>query len=166
MSPIIAIGSDHAGFQLKEKIKEYLTFAQTKYIIQDCGTYNENSCDYPDYAHQVAYLVNNGQARYGILVCGTGNGINMTANKYSQVRSALCWQPDIATMARQHNDANILVLPGRYINDDDAIKTLNNFLLSEFEGGRHLQRMNKISKIVTSLKLNDQFKIDDYTISK
>ena len=139
----IALGSDHAGFKLKEQLKEYLL--ATDNAIQDCGTMSDSSCDYPDYAHQVAQLVNNSQVTYGLLVCGTGNGINMTANKYSGVRSALCWQPEIATMARQHNDANVLALPGRYISYDEAIQCLNNFLSTPFEGGRHLQRINKIS---------------------
>jgi len=139
----IAIGSDHAGFELKEVLISYL---KTKNIdVVDKGCYSLDRADYPDAAHAVALAVINKEVTFGILMCGSGNGINMTANKHSGIRSALCWNSEIAALARQHNDANILTLPARYINFEDAVKCLDAFLNEQFEGGRHADRINKIN---------------------
>jgi ribose 5-phosphate isomerase B len=142
----ISMGSDHAGFELKQKIKKYLYTMGKKVEILDRGCFIEERCDYPDYAHLVAEDVEKDKCDFGILVCGSGNGINMSANKWSGVRSALCWNSEIANMARLHNDANILTLPGRYISLEEAIDCVDEFLKTEFEGGRHADRVNKISK--------------------
>jgi len=139
----IAIGSDHAGFELKEVLISYL---KTKNVdVVDKGCYSLDRADYPDAAHAVALAVINKEVTFGILMCGSGNGINMTANKRSGIRSALCWNAEIAALARQHNDANILTLPARYINFEDAVKCLDAFLDGQFEGGRHADRINKIN---------------------
>jgi ribose 5-phosphate isomerase B len=139
----ISIGSDHAGFDLKLKLKEYIK--SINFEIIDRGTYSNESCDYPDYAHLVSYDVLNKESRFGILICGSGNGINMTANKWQDIRSALCWNKEIAELARLHNDANILTLPARYISIEEAIECINKFINTEFEGGRHQNRINKIN---------------------
>lgn len=139
----IAIGSDHAGFELKETIKAYLV---TKGItVKDFGPATDARADYPDYAHPVATFVENNENVFGILICGSGNGINMTANKHQAIRSALCWMPEIAELARLHNNANILVLPARYISIEEAKKCVDVFFTTEFEGGRHTDRVNKIA---------------------
>lgn len=138
----IFIGSDHAGFTLKEKIKKYLS--DKKHEVIDHGCYSEERADYPDYAHKVANSVLDNTNSLGILLCGSGNGINITANKHSGIRSALCWMPEIASMARQHNNANIMALPARYIADDIAFACADAFLTANFEGGRHQDRINKI----------------------
>jgi len=140
----IAIGSDHAGFPLKEKLKMYL---QSKGIeFKDFGCYTEERVDYPDFAHAVAMGIINREFDFGLLICGSGNGINMAANKHRQIRSAICWMPEIAELARLHNDANILTLPGRYITEEEAKKCVDVFLNTAFEGGRHTERVKKISK--------------------
>ena len=140
----IAIGSDHAGFLLKEKLKTHL---QSKKIeFKDFGCYSEERVDYPDFAHAVATGVIEREYDYGLLICGSGNGINMAANKHRQIRSALCWTPEIAELARLHNDANILTLPGRYISEEDAKKCVDVFLNTAFEGGRHTERVKKIAQ--------------------
>ena len=136
------IGSDHAGFELKEKIRKYLL--QKNEEVIDCGCYSEERTDYPDYAHKVAESVLADKGSLGILLCGSGNGINITANKHQGIRSALCWLPEIASLARQHNNANIVALPARYITFDTAIECVDAFLKADFEGGRHLERVNKI----------------------
>jgi ribose 5-phosphate isomerase B len=138
----IAIGSDHAGFDYKSQIIKYLS--EKNYEIKDMGCYNEERADYPDFAHKVANSVVNKEVDFGILLCGSGNGINITANKHKGIRSALCWKSEIATMARQHNDANILTLPARYISLEEAYKCIDAFFSAEFEGGRHQERLNKI----------------------
>ncbi len=138
----IAIGSDHAGYELKETIKKYLI--DKEIIVEDFGTFSAERADYPDYAHPVANEVENKKADLGILICGSGNGINMTANKHQGIRSALCWREDIAEMARLHNDANIIALPARYISKEVAIKCVEVFLKTDFEGGRHSGRVEKI----------------------
>lgn len=145
----ISMGSDHAGFELKQKIKEYLYSRKglDSVLINDFGCYVDESCDYPDFAHKVAESVSNGDSKFGILICGSGNGINMTANKWDDIRSALCWTPEIAKLARLHNNANILTLPGRYISVEDAIECVEIFLSVNFEGGRHSKRVKKINKI-------------------
>ncbi len=139
----IAIGADHAGFQLKEKMKTYL---QTKgYEIKDFGCYSEERADYPNFAHPVSSAVENKEFDFGLLLCGSGNGINMTANKHKGIRSALCWNAEIASLARQHNDANILTLPARFISEEEAKKCVDVFYTTAFEGGRHADRVKKIS---------------------
>lgn len=142
----ISIGSDHAGFELKEIIKEYLSKIPN-INIDDKGCFSEERCDYPDFAHLVSNDVVSGECLFGILVCGSGNGINMTANKRKGVRSALCWSSEIANLARLHNDANILTLPGRYISKEEAIKCVDEFTKTGFEGGRHSDRIKKIDLI-------------------
>lgn len=139
---LIPIGSDHAGFALKTKIISYLI--KKGYQIDDKGCYNEDSIDYADYAHPLASLVENNKGMKGILLCGSGNGINMTANKHQGVRSALCWSAEIAKLAREHNDANILTLPARFLTDEEALQIIDVFFNTEFEGGRHQKRIEKI----------------------
>ena len=149
MKPInelkLAICSDHAGFELKNRIIEYL---RSKNIgeIKDFGTYSVESCDYPDFAHPMASAVSKGEYELGISCCGTGNGINMTANRHTFVRSALCWMPEIAQLARQHNDANVLSLPARFIETEKALEMVDVFLSTDFEGGRHQRRIEKIEE--------------------
>jgi ribose 5-phosphate isomerase B len=138
----IAMGSDHAGFAMKEKVRLYLE--ALGYPIQDFGTFSEAPVDYPDFIHPLAGAVQRGQYGRGIIVCGSGNGVSIVANKYSGIRAALCWAPDLARMARLHNNANILALPGRYISEEDAIECVNLFLNTDFEGGRHQMRIDKI----------------------
>lgn len=138
----IAIGCDHAGYELKEIVKKYLEVKG--YQIQDCGTYSDESTDYPDYAHQVAEKVD-GKSTLGILICGSGNGISMTANKHAHIRCALCWNEEIASLARLHNNANILSMPSRFIDSDTALNIVEKFFSTEFEGGRHERRVNKIA---------------------
>ena len=138
----IAIGADHAGFLLKEYLKDLLD--EEGITIIDFGTYSDEPVDYPDFAHPVADAVENQEADIGILICGSGNGVAMTANKHPGIRAALCWNEEIARLARAHNDANILCLPGRFIEKIDAEEILKTFLESSFEGGRHLRRVNKI----------------------
>jgi ribose 5-phosphate isomerase B len=140
---IIPIGADHAGYELKEKLKSYLT--EKGYEVKDFGCHSEESIDYPDYAHPVASLVEETPGLKGILICGSGNGINMTANKHQDIRAALCWKNEIAALARQHNDANILVLPARFISEAEGIEMVDTFFTTEFEGGRHQNRVNKIA---------------------
>lgn len=139
----IAIGSDHAGFELKQEIIDYL---KTKDItVLDKGCYSAERADYPDYGHAVANSVLGNEVDLGILMCGSGNGINMTANKHLGIRAALCWNSEISALARQHNDANILTLPARYISKEEAFKCVDVFLTEKFEGGRHQQRIEKIN---------------------
>lgn len=140
----IAIGSDHAGFLLKEKMKIYLE--SKGFEIKDFGCYSEERADYPDFAHPVAKGVQNNEFDFGLLICGSGNGINMSANKHKSVRSALCWMPEIAELARLHNDANILTLPARYMDEETARKCVDVFYSTSFEGGRHKDRVRKISE--------------------
>ncbi len=143
----ISIGSDHAGFEIKEIIKSYLqNQTDHKIDLNDFGCYSEDRVDYPDFAHLVAGQISENKSDLGILVCGSGNGISMAANKWSGIRCALCWNPKISKMARLHNDANILSLPGRYISEEDAIECVKEFLNTSFEGGRHSDRIQKISK--------------------
>ncbi|NTW31161.1 MAG: ribose 5-phosphate isomerase B [Bacteroidetes bacterium] len=139
---ILVIGSDHAGYRIKEVIKNYLLLKG--YKIRDCGTFSEESVDYPDYAHLVAADINDNNEHTGILVCGSGNGVCITANKHQSIRAALCWTTEIASLARLHNDANILCLPARFIDSETAINIVNTFLNTNFEGGRHERRIKKI----------------------
>ncbi|MCX6182948.1 MAG: ribose 5-phosphate isomerase B [Bacteroidetes bacterium] len=139
----IAIAADHAGYLLKDTIKEYL---QSKgHQIKDFGTNSDQSCDYPDYAHPLAKAVNDGAYKLGILICGSANGVNMTANKHQNVRSALCWNVEVAQLARQHNNANVVALPSRFISKELAIEIVEAFVSTDFEGGRHANRVNKIA---------------------
>jgi ribose 5-phosphate isomerase B len=140
----IAIGCDHAAFKLKEKLKPYLE--SKGYEIKDFGCYSEERTDYPDFAHSVSISVENKEFDFGLLMCGSGNGINMAANKHKGIRSALCWKPEIAELARLHNDANILTLPARYMSEEEAKKCIDIFFTTAFEGGRHLERVKKISE--------------------
>lgn len=140
---IIPIGADHAGFDLKETLKSYLT--DKGFEMKDFGCYSDQSVDYPDFAHPVASMVEENEGMKGVLICGSGNGINMTANKHQGVRSALCWMPEIAELARLHNNANIVVLPARFISTEEACAIVDVFFKTEFEGGRHQNRVNKIN---------------------
>lgn len=139
---MIAICSDHAGFELKSIIEGYLEADNKE--IKDFGTYSAESCDYPDFAHPCAKAVESGECYPGIAMCGSGNGIAMTLNKHQGIRAALCWTPELARLARQHNDANVLVLPARFINPVDALAIVDAFLETPFEGGRHQRRIDKI----------------------
>ena len=140
----IAIGSDHAGFQLKKNI---INKFKNKIDFKDLGTYSKDSVDYPDYAHLAANELVSNNADRAILICGSGNGIQMTANKHKNVRCALCWNVDIAKLARQHNNANAISLPARFINEDEAEKIVEAFILTKFEGGRHENRTKQINAI-------------------
>ena len=142
MKKKIAIGSDHAGYQLKEILKEELNRKGIEVV--DFGCPSEESIDYPDYAHPVAEYVEQNKSR-GILICGSGNGISMSANKHQGIRAALCWTEEIALLARQHNNANIVSLPARFIEIETAKKIIEAFLKTDFEGGRHERRVSKIS---------------------
>lgn len=139
----IAIGADHAGFEYKEKLKEVLL--QQGHEVKDFGTHSNDSVDYPDFAHPVSGAVEKSEFELGVLVCGSANGVAITANKHQGIRAAICWTEELASLARQHNDANVLCLPARFISSDLAIKILNKFLLTSFEGGRHGRRVDKIS---------------------
>ncbi|MCC6817446.1 MAG: ribose 5-phosphate isomerase B [Bacteroidia bacterium] len=139
----IQIGSDHAGFELKAKVIEFLNSAG--YHVKDFGCFNTDSMDYPDVAHPVAEAVEAEQGSLGILICGSGNGVCLTANKHQGIRAALCWLPELGALARQHNNANILCLPARFISESDALEIISAYLSAEFEGGRHQNRVNKIS---------------------
>ena len=138
----LAIGCDHAGFELKETLKTYLI--EKGFELVDKGTYSLDSVDYPDFAHAVSIAIEKGQVGLGILICGSGNGISMAANKHAGIRAALCWKSEIASLARLHNDANILSLPARFISVEEAKEIVDTFLSTDFEGGRHANRVNKI----------------------
>jgi ribose 5-phosphate isomerase B len=139
----IAIGCDHAGFDYKASIVQLLT--ERGIEVLDFGTHSAASVDYPDFAHPVARAVSEGEAQLGIVLCGSGNGVAMTVNKYQAIRAALCWTAELATLARQHNDANILAIPARFVSIETALTMTANFLDTPFEGGRHGQRVDKIS---------------------
>jgi ribose 5-phosphate isomerase B len=138
----IALGADHGGFHYKEAIKAYLQ--QEGYEVKDFGTDSSDSVDYPDFAHPLADAVGKGEFSLGILLCGSGNGVAITANKHPQVRAALCWNEELAALARQHNNANVLCLPGRFVSEELAIGMVRTFLEATFEGGRHEKRVAKI----------------------
>ena len=138
----IAIGNDHAGTEYKQEIKKMLL--SEKHIVNNHGTNNNDSVDYPDHIHPVASQVENNEVDFGIIICGSGNGANMTANKHQKIRSALCWNKEIAELARTHNDANILSIPSRFVTLNDAIEMVEVFIKTHFEGGRHEKRINKI----------------------
>ena len=138
----IAIGADHAGFDYKEKLVPFLT--SQGFEVEDFGTFSTASVDYPDFAHPTAQAVEDGKADFGILICGSAQGVTMTANKHQGIRAALCWMTDIAKLARQHNNANVCSLPARFISQETAWEIVTQFLTTQFEGGRHLNRVNKI----------------------
>lgn len=138
----IAFASDHAGYELKLKLVKYVE--SKGYEIEDFGTDSEESCDYPDFAHPAAMAVEDGRCAFGIAMCGSGNGIQITLNKHQGIRAALCWLPELAALAKQHNNANILVLPARFISYEEAVKIVDAYLDAKFEGGRHQRRIDKI----------------------
>lgn len=138
----IVIASDHAGYLLKNKVVEFVK--SLKYSIEDLGPFSEESVDYPDYAHPLAEAIELGKYDVGIAICGSGNGINITVNKHQGIRAALCWSEELAALARQHNNANVLSLPARFINSEQALKIVKVFIEEKFEGGRHERRVNKI----------------------
>lgn len=142
MAEKIPIASDHAGFEMKEKLAQVMR--DMGYDVEDLGTHSPASTDYPDYAHPLANKVENGDVQRGVLLCGTGNGMAYAANRHHGVRAALVWSPEIAKLAREHNNANVLVLPARFMSDEDSVASLKAFLNTPFEGGRHERRIEKI----------------------
>ena len=142
MARKIAVGGDHAGYYYKGQIIDWLQ--NNGFEIKDFGPFSDASVDYPDYVHPLATAVEDQEFELGILVCGSGNGVAITANKHAKIRAALCWAPELVKLAREHNDANILCLPARFIPEDVAIEMVNIFLNTGFEGGRHATRVNKI----------------------
>lgn len=141
-SAIIGLACDHAGYELKEYIKGVLDEKGLPY--KDFGCYSAESVDYPDYAHPLANAIENGECKCGIAICGSGNGISMALNKHQGIRAALCWTPELAALARQHNDANVLSMPGRFITKETGKEITETFLSTDFEGGRHQRRVDKI----------------------
>lgn len=141
-SKIVAIGCDHAGFEYKNSIADHLR--NKGFTVIDKGTYSTESADYPDFAHQVANTVSSGETDWGVLICGSANGVAITANKHQLIRAAICWEKEITTLARQHNNANIICLPARFISIDEAIEMVELFYSTDFEGGRHARRVEKI----------------------
>lgn len=139
----IALASDHAGFLFKESVKKFLESKSLKY--KDFGTYSQDIVDYPDYVHPACKALENKECELGILFCGSGNGVSITANKYKNIRSAVCWAPEISTLARQHNDSNVISIPCRFIDESVLYQIVNNFLNTKFDGGRHQIRVNKIN---------------------
>jgi ribose 5-phosphate isomerase B len=143
MKTKVALGADHAGFEYKESLKKFLE--QNGYEVKDFGTNSADSVDYPDFAHPVSIAVESKEFTFGILVCGSANGVAITANKHQGIRAAICWNEELAGLARQHNNANIVCIPARFISPDEAKKIVDKFLSSPFEGGRHGKRVDKIS---------------------
>jgi len=139
----IGICSDHAGYTLKESLKAFLE--ARGFEVEDFGTDSAESCDYPDYAHPLAYAIDEGRLDRGVSICGSGNGISMTLNKHPKVRAALCWQPEIAALAKQHNNANVCSLPARFVTEEQAKAILEAYLNATFEGGRHQKRIDKMA---------------------
>lgn len=137
----IAIGADHAGFEYKEILKTYLT----NYELKDFGTHSLDSVDYPDFAHPVASAVESGAFTYGILLCGSANGVAITANKHQGIRAGLCWENEVASLVRKHNNANVLCIPARFVTEELAKEIATTFLTTDFEGGRHQNRVDKVS---------------------
>ena len=142
MAERIPIASDHAGFELKERLR--VTLTDLGFDVEDIGTHSTASSDYADFAHPLAEEVSSGEVKRGVLLCGTGLGMSYVANRYPGVRAAVAWTPEIATLARKHNDANVLVLPARFVSDEDAVAILRAWLDTDFEGGRHVRRIEKI----------------------
>ena len=140
---MIGIACDHAGYQMKEELKVFLS--EQGYQVKDFGTNSEESMDYPDVAHPLANSVESGECEFGIALCGSGNGISMTLNKHQQIRAALCWNSELAALAKQHNNANILSLPARFISLEEAKNIVHSYIDATFEGGRHQRRVEKIA---------------------
>lgn len=138
----LAIACDHAGFDYKEIIKKHL---EGQYELQDFGTFSKDSVDYPDFVHPAATSVENGENELGILICGSGQGVAITANKHQKIRCALCWEPELAALAKKHNNANMVAIPARFVSEEMALEIVDTFLNTEFEGGRHQNRVDKIS---------------------
>jgi ribose 5-phosphate isomerase B len=145
----IPIASDHAGFEMKQKLAVEL--ARLGYSVQDLGAASEEPSDYPDFAHPLAEEVSSGEVKRGILLCGSGIGVDIVANRYPNVRAALAWKPEIAELSRRHNDSNVLVIPARFVSDDEAVDMMKRWLSTEFEGGRHQRRVDKIDRTERSL---------------
>lgn len=139
---VLALASDHAGFARKQAVLRY--FTENEIACNDLGCYSEESVDYPVYAHKIADAIEKGEYETGFTFCGSGQGISIAANKHQGIRSAVCWSPEIAALARQHNDANICAIPGRFVSDDEAISIVKAFLEADFEGGRHARRVDQI----------------------
>ena len=140
---IIALASDHAGYALKREVVAFLQSQGAQ--VRDFGCYATDSCDYPDYAHPLANAVEQGACEFGIAICGSANGITMTVNKHQGCRAAICWEPELAALARQHNNANVLSLPARFISEEKALEIVKTFFANDFEGGRHERRVEKIA---------------------
>ena len=138
----IAIGNDHAGTELKHQVLRYLE--ENNHTVINVGTDSDESVDYPDFAHQVGKMVNENETEMGVVICGSGNGVNITVNKYPGVRSALCWTTEITTLARQHNNANVIAIPARFVSNTLALEMVKVFFETDFEGGRHSRRVDKI----------------------
>lgn len=145
MEKKVAIGGDHAGFEYKGKLIQKLTLLG--YEVKDFGPFSDVSVDYPDYVHPLCSAIESGEFEFGVVICGSGNGVAITANKHQGIRAALCWNEALAALARQHNNANIIALPARFISYEHAERLTEIFLLTEFEGGRHQNRVNKIACI-------------------
>ena len=139
----IAIGNDHAGTELKHQVLRYLE--ENNHTVINVGTDSDESVDYPDFAHQVGKMVNQKETEMGVVICGSGNGVNITVNKYSGVRSALCWTTEITALARQHNNANVIAIPARFVSNTLALEMVKVFFETDFEGGRHSRRVDKIA---------------------
>jgi len=145
MDDFIAIGSDHAGYLHKKYLLQKLI--SEGYLLKDFGCLTQESVDYPDIVHPLIQKINVGEYKRGIIICGTGNGVAMVANKYPNIRAAVCWNRDLAKLAREHNDSNVLSLPARFITKEEALESVKTFLVTPFEGGRHERRVNKIKII-------------------
>lgn len=141
----IAIGNDHAGTELKQQVLRYLE--ENNHTVINVGTDSDESVDYPDFAHQVGKMVNENETEMGVVICGSGNGVNITVNKYPSVRSALCWTAEIAALARQHNNANVIAIPARFVSNTLALEMVKVFFETDFEGGRHSRRVDKIAQL-------------------
>ena len=146
MKEIIPIACDHAGYELKKQVVKHLL--DKGFEVKDFGTDSSESVDYPDFAHQVGRAINNGEFKRGIVICGSGNGVQMTVNKYPNVRCALCWNAEIAHLGRQHNECNVISLPARFIPQELALQIVDEFLNTPFEGGRHQRRVEKINQLL------------------
>ncbi len=143
LKPRIAVGCDHAGFDYKEEIKKMLS--EAGFSVKDFGTFSKDSVDYPDFVHPLAYSIENNENDLGVLVCGSANGVAITANKHQKIRAAIAWENNVAALARQHNDANVICIPARFVSVDEAKLFVETFINTSFEAGRHATRVNKIS---------------------
>lgn len=148
--PSIAVAADHAGFHMKELVLKFLS--NEGYVVKDFGAHSADAVDYPDFAHLLAFAIENGEYDLGFVFCGSGNGINMTVNKHQNIRSGLCWTEEIAILTKAHNNANVCAIPSRFITANEALKIATAFVKTEFEGGRHERRVNKIPLTSSTLK--------------